>query len=79
MSRHHYDKEYYNRLARRASKHDLHLEQVDIEDENDPDYGTFLLRDVQTGAVTHQTRSDGNRDYEVGLRQIEDYLDKPAD
>lgn len=70
MSAGHNDKEYLNRLARRAEKHGLHIEAVDGDSEG----GTYLLKNVQTGAVAHQAQSDSNRDYGLGLRQIEDYL-----
>lgn len=74
MSTGHNDKEYLNRLARRAEAHGLHIEQSEVQDETDPNYGTFLLRDVQTGAVAHQAQSDSNRDYGLNLKQVEDYL-----
>lgn len=75
MSTGHNDKEYLNRLSRRAEKHGLHIIQKEVHDIDDPEYGMYELRHIQTGAVAHQPGATGSRDTGLGLREIEDYLD----
>lgn len=74
MSTGHNDKEYLNRLGRRAEKHGLHIIQTQIEDLDDPNYGKYELRNIQTGAIAHQPGATGSRDTGLDLREIEDYL-----
>ncbi len=80
MSDHHHSshKEDINRLGRRAEKHGLHMVQLEVQDESDPNYGKYTLRNIQTGAGVHEPGSDGNRDWAMDERQVEEYLDSQS-
>ena len=73
---HHSDhKENINRLGRRAEKHGLHMVELEVHDESDPNFGKYTLKNIQTGAGVHATGRDGSDDWAMDERQVEDYLD----
>lgn len=72
---HHSDhKENVNRLGRRAEKHGLHMVRMEVPEDH-PNYGKYTLRNIETGAGVHADGRDGNDDWAMDERQVEDYLD----
>lgn len=74
MSVSHKEKEYYNRLSRRAEANGLHLVQVEDQDGVNEEDSRFVLKNIQTGAVEHGAAKETDKGHGVGLREVEDYL-----
>lgn len=74
MSVDHKEKEYFNRLTRRAEAHGLHLEQVADQDGVNETDAQYVLKNIQTGAVEHGAGKETDKGHGVGLREVEAYL-----